>query len=279
MQQVQAEGLHTFFALEVAELEKEEKALGRILKIRASERELEAQQKVTAGKQAIQNGADPNAVAAQNLETQTNDRVTALKESLAKVASEVATAERTAVTLELAAKTFVEREGEGGKNALEATKKATEARAAAEESKADLEQFTITTSNQIQTTLSAGKANLLDVSKAGIDSLKEAAQKERDALKEEVNRLGSKSSSGAREALATLEKVLEDSVIKPEELAPLQQALFRVRGAQEINNNLVREGFEATQKSLSALVTTINPIVSKIQDLESKIRIIGSRPY
>lgn len=262
--QVRAEGLEAFFSRELTELEKQEKALERIVKIRASERELEAARQATAGKEAVNNGADPNAVAAGNLETATAGKVAALEDSLTQAQAAFDAADKKVSELRNKAKLQIEN-SDAYNNTLNQIK-------TAEKSKLDLAAFTTVTQNQIQTAIEQGKQAGADISKAGLTSLTEAVTKERDVLKAEVARLGSKSSSGVREALAAIEKILADGVIKPEELAALREAQFRVRSSQEASNALVKEGFLATEKALASVLTVIQPAIGRINAMEQQIQ-------
>ena len=273
--QVRSENLEVFFQRELTALEKQEAALRRIFNIRASERELEAARQATAGKEAVNNGGDPNTAAAANLNTATANKVAALQDSLTLLKDAAETADKKVAELRNKAKLQIENSEENLKTQDE-IKKAEEA---AEKSKLDLAESSIITHNQIQTAIEAGKQSGAEISKAGQTALTEAVGKEREALKAEVTRLGSKSSSGAREALAIIEKILEDGVIKPEELASLREAQARVRGAQEASNAAVKVGFETTERLLNSLVNQIGPIINNISNLEGKVRSLQTRSY
>jgi hypothetical protein len=79
-----------------------------------------------------------------------------------------------------------------------------------------------------------------------------------------VDQLGKNASSGAKEALKTLVKVLEDGVIKPDELAKITEVLARVRGSRELSDKAVFEGFEGLQKADEAVVEQIKPVLEGV---------------
>ncbi len=266
--QIRTENLTAFFQAELNALDKQEAVMRRMVELRASERGLAAAQQQAATSAAVAGGASPEGAAAGGLAAGLQGTIQDLTSKLTDAEAATKQLEERATTLVLKANALVENTDEQ-KAALQA---AEEARAAAEESRAGLANFTQVTLNQIQTALVEAQAAGTEISAAGLAALTEAAVLQKAALQAEVDRLGTGASSGAKEALKTLAKVLEDGVIKPDELAKITDILSRVRASREAADTKVFEGFEALQKADEALVQQIQPAVDRIGQTLSAVQ-------
>lgn len=96
-----------------------------------------------------------------------------------------------------------------------------------------------------------------EIGEAGLQALTEAVTNERDALKAEVDRLGSRASTGARSALAILEQILADGQLRADEVAKYNQSIGLLNRTQELNNAAVLEAFQEGMKLSAAYGTEI----------------------
>ena len=264
-QDVRTQGLVDFFKKENDQLNEQEAALNRIVRINASERELAAKQQAASGAAAVAASGSPEAAAAANIQTAATNQANGLFDQLAQVRQAVTNAEKLASDTALAAQAL-NQSGNNAKEAIDTTKAAVEAEKALKELKADLPTREIEIINQIK----GGQLDFITQVKAqgtaGQQAVTEAVTAERDALAAEVAARGSQASSGAKAALEILNKILEKDGVTAAELAQLGQAQAQLRGTQEQANTLVKEGFETTDKALKAVIEKINPVISSMKD-------------
>ena len=270
--QIRTENLTAFFQTELNALEQQEAALGRIFKIRASERELAAAQQQAAGSAAVAGGASPEGVAAQNLVVKLTNSIAGLQDSLAEATANTEKLEQDAITLTAKANLLVENSPEQ-KAALDAANKAVEESKTATDNLAASQTLN---NNSQQQVVTQGEEAARAIADDAFARFTQTAQTEQAALKAEVDRLGTGASSNAKAALSTLAKILEDGVIKPDELAGIKDVMERIRGSREVADKTVADGFAAMEKANTALVTQIIPLVDNIgKTLDNMERLRG----
>lgn len=255
-QQLRTENLAAFFQKETTALDDQEKVLSRIMRLRASERELAAIEQKAAGAAAVEAGGSAAGAAAANVGIQTINRVQALQDDLAKVNADVSSAQEKAEALRLAA-VALNQSGNDAAAAIAATKAADEAEKAAGELKAEQPTRVAAIINQIKGAQIEGDTAINEVAAAGLKGLTEVATKQRDALKTEVDRLGANASSGARATLAILDEILKSNGIQADEVAKYNQSIGQMNRQQELGNKAVLEAFEEGRKLSAAYGTEI----------------------
>lgn len=274
--QIRTENLATFFRTELTALEDQEAALGRIARIKASERELAAAQQAASGQAAVAAGASPDAVAATNLAAATASKIAELEQTLTTGQATVDAANEKASDLTLKSNALAAQTGELGKEVVAAQEAAvtaaSDARQAAKKAALDFEEVQTVTRNEIESVVTASVAEAKNVSAAGLASITAAAVQERDALAAEVKKLGPAASQNAKSGLETLIKILEDGVIKPDELAKLADAMAHIRGTREASDKLVQDGFDALAKADTAFITVITPTVTRLGETLTAIQ-------
>lgn len=274
--QIRTENLATFFRTELTALEDQEAALGRIARIRASERDLAAAQQAASGQAAVAAGASPDAVAATNLAAGTASKLAELQQTLTSGQETVDAANEKASNLTLQSNALAAQTGELGEKVVEAqaaaVTAAAEAQAAAKKATLDFEEVQAVTRNEIQSVVTASLAEAKNISAAGLTSITAAAVQERDALAAEIKKLGPAASQNAKSGLEMLIKILEDGVIKPDELARLADAMAQIRNTGETRDKLVQEGFEGLAKADTAFLTVIQPTVTQLGETLTAIQ-------
>ncbi len=274
--QIRTENLATFFRTELAALEDQEAALGRIARIKASERELAAAQQAASGQAAVAAGASPEGVAATNILAATAAKNAELNEALESQRQAVETAQNAATTLKLKSAALNAQQGELGAEVIaqqaKAVEAATAAAKAAETATLDFATATETTKNQIQSNLTASEAAIKEVSADGLAAITAAAQQERAALDTEVKRLGPAASSNAKAGLDILVKVLADAKIDESEIERVKEAMAQIRGSRELSDKTVAEGFESLDNANKAFITTIQPVVTRLGETLTAIQ-------
>ncbi len=275
---IRTQGLVQFFKQELDQLEEQEKVLGRIVKIAASERALAAQRQATSGAAAVASGADASGAAAQNLDTNTNNQVAALNDKLAQSQLAVTNAVKKADDLELESKALATA-GHVGEDAVKAAKEADEARKKATELTADLAADREVTNNQIQTILEASKASQAKIAEDSGKQLAEGAKAEVEKIKAASEKSGNAISSQAKAGIDTITELAKDGIIKPEEMARLRDALQRIYNSRERSDTEVAKGLETLMKGNEAFIRIVQPLGARlaaqerqIADLETALR-------
>lgn len=270
-QQLRTENLSAFFRRETDELDEQEKVLERIVRLRASERELAAIEQRAAGAAAVDSGGSPAAAAAANLQVQTANQVQSLLDDLAKVNADVENARTLALDLKLKAQAL-NQPGNDAAAAIEASKAADEAQKALLELQADQPTRTVEIINQIQGVLTESDTLFRDLAASGLKGLTEVAARERDALQAEVDRLGANASSGAKSALAVLEKILADGQIRADEVAKFNEAQGLLNRQQELSNAAVLAAFEEGRKLSEAYGTELLGVKRQLELMGASFR-------
>ena len=255
-QQLRTENLVAFFQTETDALYAQEKTLARIIRLRASERQLAAIEQNAAGAAAVAAGGSPAAAAAANVGIQTTNRVATLQDDLAQVNKAVETAKKLAETTRLNADALSEA-GYNADAAIKARAAADVAETAAADLAADQPIRTAQIINQIKGVQIQGDTAINDIGAAGLQALTGAAEKQRDVLQAEVDRLGTNASVGARSTLAILDQILKDGQIRADEVAKYNTSIGLLNRRQELNNAEVLAAFEEGRKLSAAYGTEI----------------------
>lgn len=274
--QIRSENLATYFRAELAALEDQEAALGRIARIKASERELAAAQQAASGQAAVAAGASPDAVAATNLAAGTASKLAELQQTLTTGQATVDAANEKASDLTRKSNDLNEQTGALGKEVVAAQEAAVtaavDAQQAAKKAALDFLEVQTVTRNEIESVVTASVAEAKNTSAAWLAAITATAQQERTALDAEVKRLGPAASSNAKAGLEVLSKILADGVIKPDELARIGEAMAQIRGSREASDKLVKEGLDALAKADTAFITVITPTVTRLGETLTAIQ-------
>jgi hypothetical protein len=97
-----------------------------------------------------------------------------------------------------------------------------------------------------------------------------SAEETRAAIEQKIAEAGGNVSSTLRDSLATLNKILEDSTVKPAEMAQFVDALNRVRISNESKDEKILSG-------LTSMVTAAETILNRLPEVDRRIDGIMAR--
>jgi hypothetical protein len=272
--EVREANLQAFFARELDELEATELALGRIAKIRQSERDLEAARTANAGAAAVAAGTTTEqGAAAGNVQAAADAAVAKIRADLALAAASQQKVADEALKLTQEAQ-LLEANTDAQVKALEA---AGAKQAEAERLALDLDAQREISTNRIAQVVEEAKASIAELGRSQLDDLTKAVQTERDALRAEVDRLGTNASSGARAALAILDQMLRDGMVSADELGRYSEAQGRLNGMQEKNNAAVLAAFQKAEAQSAAFLQSLVPIAARLEAQDREIAAMKER--
>lgn len=259
VQQIRSEHLEQYFQVELEALEEQERVLGRIYKIRASERELAAAQQAAASAAAMAgpDGVAPQGEAANKLAMDTQNQIATLTDTLEQARSSAKKAQEEATKLAMNASLEIENSDTWIK-LTEQAKTAQQAANVAADDLANLQTLTETQIATLRTTASTGMEAIGNEANAALIGMED---KLRASIEQVIAEAGGKASSQLTGGLRGIIDVLSDRIIDPAEIGKLNDALIRIKTSAEATNPLLKEAFGDVAKTLAAYEQTILPFV------------------
>jgi hypothetical protein len=265
---VREEGLEAFFKRQLDALTETEQALIRIAQIRASERDLAAARTEASGAAAVDAGkTTAEGAQALALSQEVTNQVTAIQDELALAATAQQKIQDEATALKQEAALLIENSDKQKQVLASANAKQQEA----DKALLDLNAAQEVGLNKIETLKTRGVASVEEISQASLTALTAATQKSRDAIKAEVDRLGTNASAGAKSTLALLDSILKDGIVRADEQAKLAEAQGRMNGMTEKANAQVLAALEDLAKNQTAFLSVITPVTQRIRNMEAEI--------
>lgn len=125
---------------------------------------------------------------------------------------------------------------------------------------------------QFGETLRASEAELRDRQH---DAVTTSAAETLATLQAAAAEAGGNISSSMREAIAGLEKILADGVVKPEEMARLTEAMARIRASREGADSEILQGLNSLAATTQAVLTELPAVSARIRALEAQMKTIS----
>lgn len=229
---------------EKQELEAQRQELERIAKIRNSERDLAKAKDKLADAKAVAAGTPQAAVDIENVGQDFEAQRQALGDELAGARAELQTlgAELFAATDAYNAQArLTGTKSEEAVKALELVNNLAKDTTNAEGNVAALE---VELNNQAQSFAADAETKLVQQGERLLGSLESSASNLEDSLKAGIDAAGNNASTAARVALVDVQRVLEDGVVKPEEVNVLLQAAQQLRASTEAKDNKTAEAIK-----------------------------------
>jgi hypothetical protein len=121
------------------------------------------------------------------------------------------------------------------------------------------------------------RASMVGVNENYQDNLDRTAAQVLADLQAKAAEVGGNLSSSAREAIAGLEKILEDGVVKPEEMMRLTEAMARIHASREGADAEILAGLNNLATATQAVLTELPAINARITGLMSQIETLQSQ--
>lgn len=240
----------------------------RNARVAESSRGLDQARQESAGADAVRSGSQTaQGAAAVNLATSVNNQVAAIQEKLEIAAKAQAKLQSDADKAAADAGTLAEGSKQQADKLAEAKALQTDANTAMENLAADRS----VADNTIAKINEKGEQHAKEIQDAAFGALTQSAQQERDALKQEVDRLGTNASAGSRASLAILDQILADGQVRADEMAKYAEAQGRLNGMMEKSNAAVLQGFQASENNAAAVIRIIAPIIQTLDSHTSKL--------
>jgi hypothetical protein len=270
--QIRAENMSAFFDQETQAIERQIAALNRQQRVVDAQREAEA-----AVGQARQAAGAANARPGQALPSALDNEVAGkfsdVTGELQKLADSVANANKTLqlerdllTNAQQRADESAMREGDGGTNAMKDAAAAEQAKARVADLEEEVNTIALVAAAQQQKILadaSVAFTGLGEESKAGFTDLARNLEAE---IKAEAQAAGGQLSASARAAMQSLQTILADGVVKPDEIEALRTIAGLAKSSRESADNVIISGFQAMVARNQATEKRIADILKQLSE-------------